>query len=145
SVLEADDYREERVLSLEKESDIVEERNEEEKVEEAAKEKTDESVNKGAEDVNVIEENEEADSSNKVEEGSVFESDRNNGISQFNVTSFSKNVVHESRISRLGHLNSVNVDIYESIGGKSFKAGTTYTHAVYYIKKQAQVGDEIYY
>src|SRR5690606_23761244 len=52
---------------------------------------------------------------------------------------------NKSSTSRLGHLNSVNVDIYESIGGKSFKAGTTYTHAVYYIKEQAQVRDEIYY
>src|SRR5699024_10345877 len=52
--------------------------------------------------------------------------------------------IEESRISRLGHIRGERY-IYESIGGKSFKAAPTYTNAVYYIKRQAKVESEIYY
>ncbi len=53
--------------------------------------------------------------------------------------------IEESYVSRLGHIRNANVKIYEKINGKSFTAGSTYTHAVYYIKKQAKVGSETYY
>ncbi|NUH85492.1 SH3-like domain-containing protein [Bacillus firmus] len=53
----------------------------------------------------------------------------------------------ESKTSRLGHLKSENVRIFRDIGDESssFTAGLQYTHAVYYIKKQAVVGRETYY
>ncbi|MFD1172404.1 peptidoglycan recognition protein family protein [Oceanobacillus picturae] len=53
----------------------------------------------------------------------------------------------ESRTSRLGHLKSATVKIYQEIGDASTgtPAGSTYTNAVYYIKKQARYGDETYY
>src|SRR5699024_3572652 len=51
----------------------------------------------------------------------------------------------ETSTSKLGHIRSSNVDIYETIGGKSFKAGSKYTNAVYYIKRQAVVGSDTYY
>src|SRR5699024_7263544 len=54
-------------------------------------------------------------------------------------------LTQETSISKLGHIRSSNVDIYETIGGKSFKAGSKYTNAVYYIKRQAVVGSDTYY
>ncbi|MFB4474805.1 GW dipeptide domain-containing protein [Oceanobacillus caeni] len=55
--------------------------------------------------------------------------------------------IKESKTSRLGHLKSANVKIYKEIGNNSsaFKAGNTYTNAVYYIKKQAKVSGTLYY
>src|SRR5699024_3394876 len=55
------------------------------------------------------------------------------------------NSLKETSTSKLGHIRSSNVDIYETIGGKSFKAGTKYTNAVYYIKRQTEFGSDIYY
>ena len=58
------------------------------------------------------------------------------------------NYVYEatkSKTSLLGHIRSAKVNIYETIGGKSFTAGSKYTNAVYYIKEQAKSGKETYY
>ena len=49
------------------------------------------------------------------------------------------------KTSRLGHIRNSNVKIYESIGGKSFLAGSTYTNAVYYIKLQTSLNNQTYY
>lgn len=56
-------------------------------------------------------------------------------------------VYEEVTTSRLGHFRNGNVKIYKNIGNHStsFTAGATYTNAVYYIKKQADVEGEIYY
>ena len=53
----------------------------------------------------------------------------------------------ESSTSRLGHLNSSSVRIYKDYSelSKYFKAGNTYTHAVYYIKKQVRIGNNLFY
>ncbi|GIN85358.1 hypothetical protein J6TS2_17440 [Heyndrickxia sporothermodurans] len=53
----------------------------------------------------------------------------------------------ESKTSMLGHIRSSNVKIYKRIGDESsgFLAGSTYTNRVYYIKKQAELGKQIYY
>ncbi|WP_158234621.1 N-acetylmuramoyl-L-alanine amidase family protein [Lentibacillus sediminis] len=53
----------------------------------------------------------------------------------------------ESRTSKLGHIKDADVEIHTSLypSGSTFKAGTKYTHAVYYIKKQATFNDQIYY
>ncbi|NUH85491.1 SH3-like domain-containing protein [Bacillus firmus] len=53
----------------------------------------------------------------------------------------------ESYTSQLGHLRSTDVMIYRIIkdDSSSFAAGTTYTHAVYYIKRLAKLDGEIYY
>ncbi|HLR65980.1 MAG TPA: GW dipeptide domain-containing protein, partial [Virgibacillus sp.] len=55
--------------------------------------------------------------------------------------------VQESKTSKLGHIRSTNVDIYKNINNlsSSKKAGDKYTHAVYYIKKQANVNGQVYY
>src|SRR5690606_15676664 len=50
-----------------------------------------------------------------------------------------------TRTSRLGHIKSRNVLIYEWIGGRSFSAGTEYTNHVYYIKLEKMVGSQKYY
>ncbi|MFD1172403.1 N-acetylglucosaminidase [Oceanobacillus picturae] len=56
-------------------------------------------------------------------------------------------VIEETNTSKLGHIRSESVQIYEEIGNTStaMKAGSTYTNAVYYIKKQARYGEETYY
>src|SRR5690625_5288919 len=53
----------------------------------------------------------------------------------------------ESTTSRLGHIRSGSVEIYPTIGRHSsaFTAGSKYTNAVYYIKKQAKINDQLYY
>src|SRR5690625_881942 len=53
----------------------------------------------------------------------------------------------ESKTSKLGHIRSANVKIYNNIGDAStaITAGDKYTHAVYYIKKQAKVNNQVYY
>src|SRR5690625_3009471 len=50
-----------------------------------------------------------------------------------------------TKTSMLAHIVSGSVEIYETIGGKSFKAGATYTNAVYYIKLKRKVGNQEYY
>src|SRR5690625_3576720 len=52
----------------------------------------------------------------------------------------------EQKISRLGHIRKASVKIYNDLTlSSSFQAGSTYTHQVYYIKKQASLGDQLYY
>ena len=53
----------------------------------------------------------------------------------------------EKNTSRLGHLNSANVRIYENYDNQPeyATAGADYTHEVYYIKKQVIFENEIYY
>src|SRR5699024_6512855 len=53
--------------------------------------------------------------------------------------------IQESKTSLLGHINSGQANIYKTIGGSSFKAGSKHTNKVYYIKKQAKYGNELYY
>lgn len=55
------------------------------------------------------------------------------------------NVLKETNTSKLGHIRSGNVTIHETIGGKTFTAGSKYTNAVYYIKKQLKTGATTYY
>ena len=59
----------------------------------------------------------------------------------------SDSLVSESSISRLGHLDSSSVRIYSDYvnQAKYVEAGTENTDEVYYIKKQASVGDDLYY
>lgn len=58
-----------------------------------------------------------------------------------------KSVGKESKTSRLGHLKTASVRIYKNYEeqSQSVEAGTTYTHEVYYIKKQAIYNEELYY
>src|SRR5690606_36351877 len=52
----------------------------------------------------------------------------------------------ESKTSRLGHLKSANVRIYEDYKKQSvYKEGKNYTHAAYYIKLQANYNGTTYY
>lgn len=53
----------------------------------------------------------------------------------------------ESKTSRLGHIKSSQKLIYKTPGNErtAFAAGTTYTNAVYYIKKQAYHDGVLYY
>ena len=55
--------------------------------------------------------------------------------------------IFESNTSRLGQLLASDVKIYKTAGdsASAFKAGTTYMNAVYFIKKQAKIGEDIYY
>src|SRR5699024_4978617 len=50
--------------------------------------------------------------------------------------------IEETNTSLLGHINSGQANIYKTIGGSSFKAGSEHTNKVYYIKKQAKYGNE---
>src|SRR5699024_9692573 len=48
--------------------------------------------------------------------------------------------------SRLGHIRNANVNIYSKpTSTKGKKAGSSKTHKVYYIKKQAKLGNQLYY
>src|SRR5690625_3888298 len=67
-------------------------------------------------------------------------------ITSINVMALSSTAVQESKTSKLSHIISGDVDIYEKeINGKSIKAGSQYTNAVYYIKRQAKLDNDTYY
>ncbi|GGJ52147.1 SH3 domain-containing protein [Virgibacillus salexigens] len=98
------------------------------------------------------------DSITNTEEKSKLESEETNGDNTqkaeqqkdeeaktiSNISRMSK--VNETRISKLGHIRHSNVMIYPDMDkSNAFKAGNTYTNAVYYIKLQAEVENEIYY
>src|SRR5699024_8569072 len=52
----------------------------------------------------------------------------------------------ESKTSKLGHIRSTSTKIYNDLSLKSaVTAGKEYTHAVYYIKKQAKINSQLYY
>ncbi|MFB4475966.1 mannosyl-glycoprotein endo-beta-N-acetylglucosamidase, partial [Oceanobacillus caeni] len=52
----------------------------------------------------------------------------------------------EHPTSKLGHIRHSNVKIYNKDNLSSYKlAGSTYTNAVYYIKKQKNIGNKKYY
>ena len=53
----------------------------------------------------------------------------------------------ESSTSRLGHLRSASVRIYEDLAKPAdyIEAGSAHTDEVYYIKKQAEAGNDLYY
>ncbi|MGG1400953.1 GW dipeptide domain-containing protein [Bacillus salipaludis] len=63
------------------------------------------------------------------------------------VPSYSVKAIKESSTSRLGRVRSSGVKIYKLIGDSvsGFKAGSTYTNHVYYIKKQASFMGQTYY
>src|SRR5690625_608715 len=99
-----------------------------------------------------IEKLEQVDEVNKVEEENSI--NHNTNIEQEDISeknsindkSFSSTAVQESKTSKLGHIISGDVDIYEKeINGKSIRAGSQYTNAVYYIKRQAKLGNDTYY
>lgn len=72
-----------------------------------------------------------------TEEQTILLDNENNTLSK----------VNESATSKLGHLKNSRVKIYESLDKDSSLnlAGDTYTNAVYYIKKQAEVSGQTYY
>jgi bifunctional autolysin len=52
----------------------------------------------------------------------------------------------ESSTSRLGNIKKTSVKIYKKLGSSSyFKAGTSYTNKVYYIKRKGKLSGQIYY
>lgn len=53
----------------------------------------------------------------------------------------------ETRTSKLGHIRSKSVKIYKTIGDDSsaITAGSTYTNAAYYIKKETRINGQLYY
>ncbi|WP_139892146.1 N-acetylglucosaminidase [Bacillus sp. D386] len=58
-----------------------------------------------------------------------------------------KQQIQESSISRLGQIKSTTAKIFKDLNNTSsfFTAGSSYTDSVYYIKKQAVIGDRTYY
>src|SRR5699024_10996024 len=50
-----------------------------------------------------------------------------------------------SKTSKLARINDSQVNIFESVGGKSKKAGSKYTDVTYYVKKQTKQGADTYY
>ncbi|EQB38117.1 hypothetical protein M948_05960 [Virgibacillus sp. CM-4] len=85
---------------------------------------------------------EETQTTQKVEQAEQQKDKEAKTIS--NISRMSK--VNETRISKLGHIRHSNVMIYPDMDkSNAFKAGNTYTNAVYYIKLQAEVENEIYY
>lgn len=135
---EADEYREARE-AIEEDESLLEEL--EEEVDETDKNLSEEST----EDNEIKVEEDTAKESNEEEVNSASEeTDIESNISTF--SSLARSLpVKESATSRLGHIRNRDVNIYKELGGSSFKAGNTYTNAVYYIKRQAIVGSEIYY
>src|SRR5699024_2806821 len=112
------------------------------------------------EDTSVSEENDESTDNNEKEKPPNEDSDNNDEESddnkseeldeedEFNpspyATQNARNIV-EKKTSKLARINNGQVNIYESIGGESKKAGSTYTDVTYYVKKQATHGEDTYY
>ncbi|MCJ0929618.1 GW dipeptide domain-containing protein [Virgibacillus halodenitrificans] len=94
---------------------------------------------------------------NTIKTTDPTKTENNNGIADEDIQESSKKEksvstlslsIMESNTSKLGHIRSADVDIYKNLNDladSSFKAGTSYTNKVYYIKKQANLDDETYY
>ena len=141
---EVDQFKEERDLPWEEEQVADDEENTE-KIDESEEKEPEEKGEEEEEDI-VSRDND----SEEVNEGSKqteAEDEIHSSTLKKSFASFSAPVqeAKESKTSKLGHIKSRNVNIYEQINGKSFKAGSQYTNAVYYIKKQATVGNETFY
>ncbi|QUW21221.1 SH3-like domain-containing protein [Sporosarcina sp. Marseille-Q4063] len=63
------------------------------------------------------------------------------------IQAYNVQVPKETETSKLGHIQSTNAKIYNTIGedSTSVTAGSTYTNKVFYIKKQAEVNGQHYY
>src|SRR5699024_4433074 len=112
------------------------------------------------EDTGASEENDESTDNNEKEKPPNEDSDNNDEESdenkseeldeedEFNpspyATQNARNIV-EKKTSKLARINNGQVNIYESIGGESKEAGSTYTDVTYYVKKQATHGEDTYY
>lgn len=86
---------------------------------------------------------ENSDATEVVEELNNEEIEEDASINMYSTQA--KAVIRETNTSKLGHIRSNNVRIYDKIGGSFVTAGTKYTNAVYYIKKQANQGQDVYY
>src|SRR5699024_5609934 len=99
------------------------------------------------EDTNASEENDES-TDNNDEESDENKSEELDEEDEFNpspyATQNARNI-DEKKTSKLARSNNDQVNIYESIGGESKKAGSEYTSITYYVKKQATQGEDIYY
>lgn len=102
----------------------------------------DEDVSTKVEDDNQSEEESEDVVEEGIEEIEEEEEVLETETPQFNVFSMT-----EDTTSLLGHLKSSAVRIYKDLEKPSnyVQAGSTYTHAVYYIKKQANYNGSLYY
>src|SRR5699024_3116792 len=112
------------------------------------------------EDTNASEENDESTDNNEEEKSPNEDSDNNDEESEDNkseeldeedefnpspyATQNARNIV-EKKTSKLARIKNSQVNIYESIDGKSKKAGTKHTDRTYYVKKEATVDKEEYY
>lgn len=56
-----------------------------------------------------------------------------------------KKAYMKSAISKVGRIQRIDAKIYETIGGKGFKAGPKYTDRTFYIRKQAKGDGDTYY
>lgn len=52
--------------------------------------------------------------------------------------------IEERSVSRLGHIRNRNVQIYKDFSNESFIAGSQYTNAVYYVKKEISLNGQNY-
>ncbi|MGX9931896.1 GW dipeptide domain-containing protein [Virgibacillus salarius] len=97
---------------------------------------------------NNTETNPKNNSSDKLKqdtENEVDDEQPNEKISVQTRTSINTQTINETNTSRLGHIKSGST-IYKTIGEASTSfSSDTYLNAVYYIKKQAQVGEQLYY
>lgn len=131
--------------------------NEETDFEESIDKEVEEEFVTSESEVNEVDQSLEVETSEVVEEETVEQSTQDETVEteetemkneepvmhQYSTTA--RTTIKETSTSKLGHIRNNNVRIYEKIGGKSVAAGSKYTNAVYYIKKQASQGKDVYY
>ncbi|WP_368653167.1 GW dipeptide domain-containing protein [Ornithinibacillus sp. 4-3] len=95
----------------------------------------------------VVEEAEEAESDPSTEESENEASEIvENKPANLNIMTFSQSAsIQESKTSRLGHFRAGTIKVYKQLNGASFNAGDAYKNKVYYIKRQAKVGNNTFY
>src|SRR5690625_3943596 len=136
------------------EKDITQERNEDKQVDRETNKE--EIVNQTIEEDELIEEESDEQELLNEENGVNIESEESESEDEEVITEDAQSEIMmsmletspvQSSTSRLGHIRSSNVDIYKDINNlsSSFKAGSKYTNAVYYIKRQAKVDNQTYY
>lgn len=146
----------EEIVNNEENNELVEtpEINEDEQGDQATNEDQSKEDIQGEQEI-PTEENDVNDESEKseVEEDVTITQDESEEEEEANEEEQSKVVINKSiassgsSISRLGHIRSSKVDIYKDLNdlSSSFKAGSTYTNKVYYIKQQNTVSGKLYY
>ncbi|ASN04120.1 GW dipeptide domain-containing protein [Virgibacillus necropolis] len=139
-----DEPKENTQDTLDNTQDTLDNTQESEKVNPEKNESVIEKDSSTNEQENIFQEKKESDTTNETNEKSTEKKASVNTLTVPNT--FSVADINKSNTSRLGHIQSESVNIYENLTDMPYiTAGEKYTNQVYYIKQQAVIKGQTYY